>query len=66
MNHSNNAAEEYRRMTGTPIPKLITTLALPTIVSMLVTNIYNTADTYFVSRIGTSASSGYMPLRGSS
>ena len=56
MNHSNNAAEEYRRMTGTPIPKLITTLALPTIVSMLVTNIYNTADTYFVSRIGTSAS----------
>jgi len=54
--NSNNAAEEYRRMTETPVPKLITTLALPTIVSMLVTNIYNTADTYFVSRIGTSAS----------
>lgn len=43
-------------MTGTPIPKLIMRLAVPTIISMLVTNIYNTADTYFVSRMGTSAS----------
>lgn len=53
---SENAAKEYEKMTGTPVPKLITTLALPTIISMLVTNIYNTADTYFVSRLGTSAS----------
>ena len=44
------------RMTQTPIGKLIGTLAIPTIISMLVTNIYNTADTYFVSRLGTSAS----------
>ena len=43
-------------MTQTPIGKLIGTLAIPTIISMLVTNIYNTADTYFVSRLGTSAS----------
>lgn len=53
---SENAAKEYKKMTGTPIPKLITALALPTMISMLVTNIYNTADTYFVSRLGTSAS----------
>lgn len=47
---------QYKKMTETPIPKLITTLSIPTIVSMLVTNIYNMADTYFVGTLGTSAS----------
>ena len=42
-------------MTQTPIPKLITTLAIPTIISMLVTAIYNAADTFFVGRISTQA-----------
>jgi len=48
--------KQYARMTETPISNLITKLSVPTIISMLVTNIYNTADTYFVSRLGTSAS----------
>lgn len=39
----------YLRMTETPIPRLISSLAVPTIISMLVTGIYNLADTYFVS-----------------
>lgn len=47
---------QYKKMTETPIPKLITMLGIPTTVSMLVTNIYNMADTWFVGRIGTSAS----------
>ena len=47
--------ERYRKMTETPVPKLIATLALPTILSMMVTNIYNTADTFFVGRISTQA-----------
>lgn len=47
---------QYKRMVETPIPKLITSLAAPTVISMLVTNIYNLADTFFVSHIGTSAS----------
>ena len=42
-------------MTQTPIPKLVIRLGIPTTVSMLITSIYNMADTYFVSRIGTSA-----------
>ncbi len=46
----------YEKMTGTPIPKLILTLSVPTIISMLVTNIYNLADTAFVGQLGTSAS----------
>lgn len=53
---NSQAKEQYRRMTETPIGRLIGGLAVPTIISMLVTNIYNTADTYFVSRLGTSAS----------
>lgn len=47
---------QYKKMTETPIPKLIIVLAIPTTISMLVTNIYNMADTYFVGKIGTSAS----------
>ena len=35
-------------MTQTPVPKLILTLSVPTIISMMVTAIYNTADTFFV------------------
>lgn len=46
---------QYDKMSQEPIPSLILTLALPTTLSMLVTNIYNMADTYFVSTEGTSA-----------
>lgn len=48
--------EKYRQMIETPVQKLIPRLAVPTIISMLVTSIYNMADTFFVSQIGTSAS----------
>lgn len=48
--------EQYIKMTETPVRPLIIRLAIPTIISMMVTNIYNTADTYFVSQLGTSAS----------
>ncbi len=42
-------------MTQTPIPQLVCTLAVPTIISMLITSIYNMADTFFVGRISTTA-----------
>ena len=42
-------------MTVTPIPRLILQLGIPTAVSMLITSIYNMADTYFVGMIGPSA-----------
>ena len=48
--------EQYLKMTATPIPKLVLSLAWPSIVSMIITSIYNTADAYFVSQISTSAS----------
>ena len=47
---------QYIKMTQTPIPNLVLRLGLPTTISMLVTNVYNVADTYFVSQLGTSAS----------
>ena len=40
-------------MTTEPVNKLILKLALPTILSMLVTTFYNLADTYFVGKIQT-------------
>ena len=42
-------------MTEAPIPGLIGRLAAPTIISMLITSFYNMADTFFVGKIGTSA-----------
>ncbi len=51
-----NADKQYELMTETPVGKLIIKLGIPTTVSMLVTNIYNMADTYFVGTLGTSAS----------
>ena len=48
--------KEYEKMTKTPVKGLIISLAIPTIISMLVTAIYNLADTFFVSRLGISAS----------
>ncbi|MBR3994404.1 MAG: MATE family efflux transporter [Clostridia bacterium] len=52
----NTEENQYRKMTTWPIPKLVITLGIPTTISMLVTNIYNMADTYFVSELGNSAS----------
>lgn len=43
-------------MIGMPVGKLVLSLAVPTIISMLVTAIYNIGDTFFVSKLGTSAS----------
>ena len=48
--------QQFQRMTQTPVGKLIATLSIPTIISMLVTAVYNMADTFFVSKLGTSAS----------
>ncbi len=48
--------EKYKMMIETPVNKLIPRLAVPTIISMLITSIYNMADTFFVSQLSTSAS----------
>lgn len=47
------AQDKHKMMTTAPIPRLITSLAIPTIISMLVTSFYVMADTYFVGQINT-------------
>ena len=49
-------ADQRARMLESPVEPLIVRLAIPTTISMLITSVYNMADTYFVSQIGTSAS----------
>ena len=44
--------QRYIKMTETPVSRLIPRLAVPTIISMLVSSIYNMADTYFVTGLG--------------
>ena len=48
---SDTQSAKYKMMTETPVPKLIVKLAIPTIISMLVTGLYNAADTFFVGKI---------------
>ncbi len=50
-----NSQAQFLKMTETPIPNLVSRLAVPTIISMLVSSIYNMADTFFVAKLGTSA-----------
>lgn len=45
--------EKQIKMTTEPVEKLICSLAIPTIISMLVTSFYNMIDTYFVGKINT-------------
>lgn len=50
-----SAESQYRKMTETPVARLILVLGIPTTISMLITNLYNMADSYFVSQISLSA-----------
>jgi putative MATE family efflux protein len=52
---SNALEEKQQRLLTEPVGKLITELAIPSIIIMLITSVYNIADTYFVSGLGTSA-----------
>ena len=49
---------KYKRMTEPPVSKLICKLAVPCIISMLVTAFYNMADTYFVGMLKSNAATG--------
>lgn len=47
--------QRYDRMTTAPVGPLILSLAVPSMVTTLITSVYNLADTFFVGQIGTSA-----------
>ena len=48
--------EKFIQMTQTPVKPLICRLAVPTIISNLITTFYNMADAFFIGKINTSAS----------
>lgn len=50
-----NQEEKFKYMTEAPVRRLVCEMAVPTIISMLITSIYNMADTFFVGRINTQA-----------
>ncbi|MCM1115794.1 MAG: MATE family efflux transporter [Clostridium sp.] len=47
--------DKYDKMANAPVKKLISSLAVPTIITMLVSAVYNMADSFFVGRIDTSS-----------
>lgn len=47
---------QYEKMTQTNVAPLIAGLAVPSVLTMLVTNVYNLVDTAFVGQLGKSAS----------
>ena len=55
MQNDRELAIKYKRMTETPVEKLILQLAIPSIISMLVSALYNMADTFFIGKINTQA-----------
>ena len=52
------AEQKLTYMTETKLTKLIFSLSVPTVISMLITSFYNMADTYFVGLIGSASASG--------
>ena len=56
MTHGITEEKQRQKMLNTPVPRLVTSLAVPTVITMLITVIYNTADTFFISQINKSAS----------
>lgn len=50
-----NQQEKVAYMLSEPVPHLVCQMALPTIISMLVTSFYNIVDTFFVGKINTQA-----------
>jgi len=46
--------EKFIKMTTAPVEKLVLSLAVPSITIMVISALYNMADTYFVSTLGTS------------
>ena len=49
---------KFKKMTETPVGLLICQLAVPCIVSMLITSFYNMADTYFVGMLNSNSATG--------
>ncbi len=50
-----SSEQQHQKMTQTPVAKLVISLSVPTVLSQMITSVYNMADTYFVTSLGDSA-----------
>ena len=55
MKENPKRSEQFARMTETPIPQLTISLAVPSVIGMLISTMYNMVDTWFVAQLGTIA-----------
>ena len=55
---SDKQQEKYVRMTTQPVGRLVRELAVPTIISMMVTAAYNMVDTFFVGQLHSNSATG--------
>lgn len=55
MEKQDDFQKKYHQMTETQVERLVCRMAVPTIISMMITSFYSLADTFFVGRLGTSA-----------
>jgi putative MATE family efflux protein len=55
LTNGSERSEKHVRMTEAPVERLVCSMAIPSIAIMLVSALYNMADTYFVGSVGTSA-----------
>ena len=58
INDERKINERYKMMTEQPVKRLILKMAIPTIISMLVTTIYNMVDSFYVGHLSTEAVAG--------
>ena len=50
--------DKYNEMTQTAVPRLVVRLAIPSMISMIVTALYNVVDAAFIGRLSTEATAG--------
>lgn len=55
MTYKSGFDQKYQQMTQEPVERLVCRMAGPTITIMMISALYNAADTYFVGSLGTSA-----------
>ena len=58
MRNNTTQEEKFIKMTQAPVKGLIIRMAVPTIISMLVTSVYSMADTYFVGQLDNTSATG--------
>ena len=58
MTEENEIDRKREQMLSEPVEKLVCKMAIPTTISMLVSALYNLADTFFVGQIGSNTATG--------